>query len=480
MAKEVRVTPWISHQEWQSVKNSIIEQKLQAAKDHIEIWKSRTFKLDAGVETTHCLLESILMETNESAHALALSASINRFLNLITHAGMNMFNLSKYYDVAKCLAIPRWIVDVRHDTSHGQMPGYEVLKSAVAFCFKWLVVNYWQYEDYSEEPNLENYEFIHEMLDCYKNLKIYAIWGNKKLSEIKDQKEIHDQIFNFVTALKKSNEDGPPKKKRKKVQNTENTEFTIHDCVVYLRNQIEKIVRHQDPEEIEAILKSLCNDQLLVPDEELVKSLCEPKDDQFLPKNLMKVWSDILSIISQAGLLPNLLEKFVVVKHENSFCEKVGSAWTSKLLYQISKKSNGLIKISAEDQNQEKWNEFIENYILSGNPSMCQNLNLLSNIRDPPLTSEQMNKLKKIHQIYHENVSISENQIEIKSVDDISPENSIGIWKRLAHDDIIFGQSDIDFNFKDESKIPEWLDDCDEDVVSLDWYYLSRNSFNKL
>ena len=138
-----------------------------------------------------------------------------------------MFNLSKYYDVAKCLAIPRWIVDVRHDTSHGQMPGYEVLKSAVAFCFKWLVVNYWQYEDYSEEPNLEKYEFIHEMLDCYKNLKIYAIWGNKKLSEIKDQKEIHDQIFNFVTALKKSNEDGPPKKKRKKVQNTENTEFSV-------------------------------------------------------------------------------------------------------------------------------------------------------------------------------------------------------------------------------------------------------------
>ena len=60
-----------------------------------------------GVETTHCLLSAILLETNENAHVLALSAAINRFLNLISHAGMNMFNLTKYYDVARHLAIPR-------------------------------------------------------------------------------------------------------------------------------------------------------------------------------------------------------------------------------------------------------------------------------------------------------------------------------------------------------------------------------------
>ena len=62
-----------------------------------------------GVETTHCLLSAILLETNENAHVLALSAAINRFLNLISHAGMNMFNLTKYYDVARHLAIPRYV-----------------------------------------------------------------------------------------------------------------------------------------------------------------------------------------------------------------------------------------------------------------------------------------------------------------------------------------------------------------------------------
>lgn len=198
---DVRVTPWHSHEEWELVKNCLLNNKLQAAKDHIEVWKSRTHKLDAGIETTHCLLESILLEaSSDAAHALALSASINRFLNLITHAGMNMFQLSKYYDVARHLSIPRWIVDVRHDTNHGQMPSYQVLKAAVAFSFKWLIANYWEFEDrvLKEANNEEENEYLTSLLHCYMSMKIYSIWGNKNLSEIKDQKEIYEEILGFL------------------------------------------------------------------------------------------------------------------------------------------------------------------------------------------------------------------------------------------------------------------------------------------
>ena len=97
----------------------------------------------------------------------------------------------------------RWIVDVRHDTSHGQLPSYEVLKAAVAFCFNWIIVNYWQFEDHTIESladvtNYANYPFIHELLDCYKYLKIYSIWGSRNLKDIKDQTEIYQQLSRLV------------------------------------------------------------------------------------------------------------------------------------------------------------------------------------------------------------------------------------------------------------------------------------------
>ena len=83
------------------------------------------------------------------------------------------------------------------------MPSYEILKAAVAFCFNWIIVNYWQFEEsnmerFADVTNYANYPFIHDLLDCYKYLKIYAIWGNKNLKEIKDQREIYDQLSGLV------------------------------------------------------------------------------------------------------------------------------------------------------------------------------------------------------------------------------------------------------------------------------------------
>ena len=46
--------------------------------------------------------------------------------------------------------------------------------------------------------NYANYPFIHELLDCYKYLKIYSIWGSRNLKDIKDQTEIYQQLSRLV------------------------------------------------------------------------------------------------------------------------------------------------------------------------------------------------------------------------------------------------------------------------------------------
>jgi len=470
----------------------LLQRKLGIALEYLDLWKMRTHKLDGGVETTHCLLSAILIETNENAHVLALSAAVNRFLNLISHAGMNMFNLTKYYDIARHLAIPRWIVDVRHDTSHGQLPSFEVLKAAVSFCFHWIVVNYWQFEDKNREclanvTNHAGYPFIHELLDCYKYLKIYSIWGNKNLKEIKEQTEIYNQLSSFVTNLKHSSKNGEPKKK-KKYQTGD--DLNIHDSAVYLRNQVDKIIRQKDALEIQAILTSLCNDELLIPDEDMIKSLAEGKDDNaVLPRNLVKIWSDILSMISQAGCLPSLLDKLTNTQFEDPFSKRVSEAWISRILAQVSKKtvdkSNaGMLKFAPEDQNQDKWNEFVSNYILKCEDASCvaKNLNWLSCIREPNMTSQQINKIKKLLNIFHLEVNEEENseELQIKNVDDILNPNQIssvnnGIWTKVQDDfDTEFGYSDFKVIGSAKEDAPKWLYQVEDDVKTLDWHFLMQ------
>ena len=43
-------------------------------------------------------------------------------------SGMNIYGLSVLYEAAQALGIPEWIVDVRHDATHGQMPSLYMLR----------------------------------------------------------------------------------------------------------------------------------------------------------------------------------------------------------------------------------------------------------------------------------------------------------------------------------------------------------------
>ena len=87
----------------------------------------------------------------------------------------------------------------------------------------------------------------------------------------------------------------------------------ILEDLLNLRNQCQK-----DAFEIQAILTTFCSDQLLIPD--MIHSLTEGKDDNSIfQRNLIKIFSDILSMISQAGYLPDLLEKLTNTEFEDSF-----------------------------------------------------------------------------------------------------------------------------------------------------------------
>ena len=49
----------------------------------------------------------------------------------------------------------------------------------------------------------------------------------------------------------------------------------------------------------------------------------------------LQIWSDILSMISQGGYLPDLLENLTSTKFEDSFSKSVSEAWVSRILAQV-------------------------------------------------------------------------------------------------------------------------------------------------
>ena len=48
MDPDYRVVPWFCEKEWQNLKACLVGKKLASAKEIINVWKSRCFKLDAG------------------------------------------------------------------------------------------------------------------------------------------------------------------------------------------------------------------------------------------------------------------------------------------------------------------------------------------------------------------------------------------------------------------------------------------------
>ena len=164
---------------------------IQAIK-FIQVWGARGGRLPAGVETTHSLLVAI---TTTPHTPLSLATAVNRFLNHVSHLAMNMWGLSKLHEAGAMLAVPEWLVELRHETTHGQMPGLTVLRAAVQFGLAWLDVHYWGEDGRGQVVVAGGQEEeVHKLLECYMYLKVYQVWGTERMSELQGQEEVWNHL----------------------------------------------------------------------------------------------------------------------------------------------------------------------------------------------------------------------------------------------------------------------------------------------
>eukprot|EP00088_Acartia_fossae_P027383 TRINITY_DN2813_c0_g1_i4.p1 TRINITY_DN2813_c0_g1~~TRINITY_DN2813_c0_g1_i4.p1 ORF type:complete len:536 (-),score=85.07 TRINITY_DN2813_c0_g1_i4:41-1621(-) len=322
---KVGVTPWSHPDEWNHVRELVLNRDREALQ-YFQVWRSRSVRLPVGIEITAALLEA----SSDFTNSLSLSMGINRFINHVSHLGMNIYGFSKLYSAAEALGIPEWIVDVRHDATHGQMPSLYMLRSAFDTCWSWILLNYWEHKKVCESSEVISERLPH-LLDLYMYLKIYNIWGTTSLSSIASEEAVYSHIHGLWASSIQINGNNLLK-------------YSVKQALECVSVELEKL--NASPLEV---ARTLVEEDLLVPPQEFLQSLLkdgeEDSDCVELPKILISVWRNIIESIDHkigARHLVDCLVDKIGQDYVEESVKEYSSAWVVEITEGMAGRSNNL------------------------------------------------------------------------------------------------------------------------------------------
>lgn len=160
-----KATPWYDWKEWKMVFRLLYNENPKEQWKGISIvnaWRVRASSLPIAVDSTAQMLEllfqienmkplsqqeseSTIWTTHRSSQELRLAASLSiiRMVNgLVDKEQKNEFARS-VNSLAQSLNLPKWLVDIRHKSTHNELPSLDSLKVAIQLSLSWLYENYW-------------------------------------------------------------------------------------------------------------------------------------------------------------------------------------------------------------------------------------------------------------------------------------------------------------------------------------------------
>ncbi|KAI6173481.1 hypothetical protein M3Y98_01086200 [Aphelenchoides besseyi] len=144
--------------EWKFVKTNVMCQDssvLEEVLAILQMWESRLGNdTPIIIVLTRHITEAIVYDlkncsTNDGFFnqptAIALySLAVIRFVNHLNEIGQPKIGfLVSVFDAVRDLGIPDWLVQLRHNAVHGELPTFRELRNGVEFCRKWLVDVLW-------------------------------------------------------------------------------------------------------------------------------------------------------------------------------------------------------------------------------------------------------------------------------------------------------------------------------------------------
>lgn len=159
--------PWLSKAEYEEVSSMVcavmdrLEDKAYIGKviSALSVWMTRVPAPPMGVEATVELLTTLWsvssLQPERSTRAvsdqLVLSTGIIRFINRVSHTAQKGDTsshaggkVSIHQAAVRGLGVSGWLVNARHDATHGpSLPPLHLLQTGAVVAMRWLLDNYW-------------------------------------------------------------------------------------------------------------------------------------------------------------------------------------------------------------------------------------------------------------------------------------------------------------------------------------------------
>ncbi|RNA09822.1 ribosomal biogenesis LAS1L [Brachionus plicatilis] len=150
-----QITNWLNWNEWKSVVEDAYNQD-----NNLDLYKRALYKIIAWESrdnstpaTVICLKELLIaklyqidLETTSIEqiywYQSCLAMNIVRFVNFITELYQNKPKAIPVKTLAAEIGIPDWIVNLRHNATHYNLPSIELLENARDYLYKWLKEQY--------------------------------------------------------------------------------------------------------------------------------------------------------------------------------------------------------------------------------------------------------------------------------------------------------------------------------------------------
>jgi ribosomal biogenesis protein LAS1 len=162
-------------------------------------WKSRSGgKLPLAIECTVDLVAAHLADSVSFTPEvqLVVSMALVRFVNGMVDLNQKGLYARSVQVIAEEIGLPDWLVDLRHEATHANLPSQHTLRAGVNVALSWLREEYWEAQ---MKMHKDSEGKLFEMLENYQALSTKK--KTKKKNIEKRGEKIHvfaQEITNFV------------------------------------------------------------------------------------------------------------------------------------------------------------------------------------------------------------------------------------------------------------------------------------------
>lgn len=153
MSLSGRLVPWISWDEWEHVGRYLYDtndSEVQKGLAIVSAWRIRG-RVPVGVDATANLKEIQCADAKDDTKGsseyllrLQYSLSIVRFVNGVADSAQKGRMAVSIATLAQQVGIPRILVDIRHESTHNELPSLSTLRVAAVDALQWLQERYWR------------------------------------------------------------------------------------------------------------------------------------------------------------------------------------------------------------------------------------------------------------------------------------------------------------------------------------------------